>query len=426
MYLTTLLTVGLLCGAGGSARIGQAQEKPLKVFVLVGQSNMQGHAHVRTLPHLGMDRATQPWLAEIMDDEGQPRIVDNVWISYLSSGGVRSGPLTAGFGADRNKMGPELAFGIQMKKRVAEPFLIIKAAWGGKSVHTDFRPPGAGPYEFDQAVLQRLADQGKDIEAVRRDKREATGVFYRQTIDHVNDVLADIGSVVPGYDEEQGYQLAGLVWFQGWNDMVDRGTYPQRGEPGGYDEYTRVLGQLIREFRQDLSAPDLPVVIGVMGVGGPTAEYGESQQRYRAVHQNFRDAMAAAADPAETGGNVVAVLTEEYWDPELDAVVSRDESLRSRLRKAKQEGRLKPLARQLNGDRQPTGPEEARLDQLEREGQLETVLLERLRTNEFSPRELAILTTGASNAAYHYLGSAKIMTGIGQGFAEALPLDESR
>ena len=30
-------------------------------------------------------------------------------------------------------------------KMLGEPILIIKAAWGGKSLHTDFRPPSAGP-----------------------------------------------------------------------------------------------------------------------------------------------------------------------------------------------------------------------------------------------------------------------------------------
>ena len=38
----------------------------------------------------------------------------------------------------------------------------------------------------------------------------------------------------------------------------------------------------------------------------------------------------------------------------------------------------------------------------------------------FTKRELKILEVGTSNAAYHYLGSAKILTQIGQAFADAL------
>ena len=41
----------------------------------------------------------------------------------------------------------------------------------------------------------------------------------------------------------QGYELAGFAWFQGWNDMVDSGTYPNRDKPGGYDAYSTAMAQ---------------------------------------------------------------------------------------------------------------------------------------------------------------------------------------
>ena len=59
---------------------------------------------------------------------------------------------------------------------------------------------------------------------------------------HVKHVLADLKRVCPDYDEKAGYDLRGFVWFQGWNDMVDRGTYPQRDKPGGYAEYSNRRG----------------------------------------------------------------------------------------------------------------------------------------------------------------------------------------
>ena len=104
---------------------------------------------------------------------------------------------------------------------------------------------------------------------MKAEKAKATGHYYRLMIAHVKKVLADIGEVYPGYDPVQGYELAGFVWFQGWNDMVDRGTYPNRDKPGGYGAYSRVLAHFIRDVRRDLAAPELPFVIGVLGVGGP-------------------------------------------------------------------------------------------------------------------------------------------------------------
>ena len=199
---------------------------------------MEGHAKISTLPHIGIDQTGKPMMSEILSDDGTPKMIEDAWISYLSTQGVKAGQLTAGFGADETKIGPELTFGIYMQKRLKQPILIIKTAWGGKSINTDFRPPNAGDYPFDQETLNRLREQGKDIDAIQRDKKEATGFYYRKTIDHVKSVLKNIESVYPNYDSAYGYELSGIVWFQGWNDMVDRSTYPARDQPGGYDAYS--------------------------------------------------------------------------------------------------------------------------------------------------------------------------------------------
>jgi hypothetical protein len=41
-------------------------------------------------------------------------------------------------------------------------------------------------------------------------------------------------------------------------------------------------------------------------------------------------------------------------------------------------------------------------------------------TEAISVRENELLKNGISNAEYHYLGSARILGGIGKGFAEAM------
>ena len=55
---------------------------------------------------------------------------------------------------------------------------------------------------------------------------------------------------------------------------------------------------------------------------------------------------------------------------------------------------------------------------LEKSGERDA--LEKRRAKVFDERQRKILTDGVSNAEYHYLGSAKILGGIGKGFAEAL------
>jgi alpha-galactosidase len=344
-----------------------------------------------------MDPATAPMLAEMQQPDGTPVVCERVWISSLGSADeVRTGKRTASFGASQNgpKIGPEFTFGLYMQKLVDGPILLIKTAWGGKSLNTDFRPPSAGPYVFNETQLASFQKQGKDLATIKAAKEKETGVYYRLMIEHVKSVLADIKRVVPDYDAAQGYELAGFAWFQGWNDMVDSGTYPQRDKPGGYDAYSEAMAHFIRDVRKDLGVPRLPFVIGVLGVGGPTSEYGPEQMRYKATHDNFRAAMAAPADLPEFKGNVTAIRTEKYWDRELSALKAKEHELKQQAKKLAADSKLKPAE--------------------------ERAAFEKLRSEKLTDRERKILETGISNLEFHYLGSAKILGGIGKGLAEAM------
>ena len=305
-----------------------ADAKPLKVFILAGQSNMEGHAAISTFDYIGKDPLTAPLLKEMRNPDGTPRVCDKVWMSYLtgpydgSANGEGLGKLTAGFGERGTqptkiggKIGPEFTFGIYMEKELKEPILIIKTAWGGRSLNTEFRPPSAGPYTLPKEI-QELWDKhpqgahgipkAEDRKKWQADKHAASGVFYRMMIEHVKKVLADPNRVCPVYDEQAGYELAGFVWLQGFNDLVDGQTYPGPDQPGKYDEYSRLLAHFIRDVRKDLSAPKMPFVIGVLGVDGEK-------------HVNFRKAMAAPTDMPEFKGNVIAVDTAPFWDHDIAA-----------------------------------------------------------------------------------------------------------
>jgi hypothetical protein len=377
---------------------GFVSAKPLQVYILAGQSNMQGHAKLSTIQHLGMDAASKPMLDLMTSADGKPRTCERVWISYIGGGGdeseERTGKLTAGFGANPEKLGPEFTFGLTMEKATDGPILLIKTAWGGKSLNTDFRSPAAGPYVFNQAQLDNAQSQKKDLSAIKADKEKATGVYYRKMLEHVQKVLADPKRVVPSYDPAQGYELAGFAWFQGWNDLVDSSTYPQRNQPNGYEAYSVAMAHFIRDLRKDLKSPQLPFVIGVLGVGGPTALYGPEEARYRLEHQHFRDAMAAPASLPEFKGNVIAVRTEIYWDRELGAARNKDSRVRQAQKKIAKERNLTPAE--------------------------EKTLADQAVQTELTERERELIQKGISNAEFHYLGSAKILGGVGQGLAEGL------
>ena len=325
-YIATLLITTLFAATGVAA-------KPLKVYILAGQSNMEGHAEVRTFDYIGKDPLTAPILKEMRNSDGTPRVCDKVWMSYLtgpydgSANGEGLGKLTAGFGArgnqptkDTGKIGPEFTFGIYTEKALNEPILIIKTAWGGRSLNTEFRPPSAGQYKLPKEI-QELWDKhpqgahgipkAEDRKKWQADKDAASGVFYRMMIDHVKKVLADPKRVCPEYDAKAGYEVAGFVWLQGFNDLVDGTTYPGPDQPGKYDVYSELLAKFIRDVRKDLSAPKMPFLIGVLGVDGESKNV------------NFRKAMAAPAAMPEFKGNVVAVETAPFWDHVIAAAQSK-------------------------------------------------------------------------------------------------------
>ena len=140
-----------------------AKDKPLRVYILAGQSNMEGHARSRVIDHMKEDSKSLTLYNEIKDKQGNHKLIKNTWISFITgeNGKLNTknrevhGQLTVGFGTQARRnyskpgdaIGPELAFGISMQKKYGEPVLIIKAAWGGQSLWNDFRSPSSGIYE---------------------------------------------------------------------------------------------------------------------------------------------------------------------------------------------------------------------------------------------------------------------------------------
>ncbi len=383
-----------------------AEQKKLKVFILAGQSNMEGHARVETFDYIGDDPATAPLLEQMRGEDGKPIVADHVWISYLTghhegnANGEGTGKLTAGYGArgtnpteDSGKIGPEFMFGLTMDVALEEPVLIIKTAWGGRSLHTQFRPPSAGPYEFSEPHIEHLKSRGKDVEAEKAKTAEETGRFYRMMVDHVKSVLADPKRVCPAYDPTAGYEIAGFVWFQGFNDLVDSTTYPT-GADGirDYSKYSVWMADFIRDVRKDLDAPTMPFVIGVLGVGGMNPNNHTVA---------FRKAMAAPASLPEFEGNVIAVETAPFWSEELAAIDAK-------------RGKVHPMRQQLKNKAKGHPNADGSMDEA-----AQKKFMEKYEADLISPEEAALWKRGASNGGYHYLGCAKTFALIGKAFAEA-------
>jgi alpha-galactosidase len=150
-----------------------------------------------------------------------------------------------------------------------------------------------------------LAEQRKKKpEATLEDIRKPFGASYREMLQEVRTTLGDLRTLFPAY-AGQGYELAGFIWFQGWNDMINA-EYTA--------EYTTNLTHLIRDVRRDFNAPTLPFVVGQMGVDGTNAEKNV---------RRFKEAQAAITTIPEFQGNVALVRTDLLWDTDAEAIFKK-------------------------------------------------------------------------------------------------------
>ena len=60
----------------------QSAENPLKVYILAGQSNMEGQAKVRTISAMRNDSEAAELYKDMTDKDGEPITVDNVLITF--------------------------------------------------------------------------------------------------------------------------------------------------------------------------------------------------------------------------------------------------------------------------------------------------------------------------------------------------------
>ncbi|MCC7433544.1 MAG: hypothetical protein IT363_02590 [Methanoregulaceae archaeon] len=247
---------------------------PLKVFVLAGQSNMVGHGFVAadpkrnggkgSLEQLARDPRSDNKFKQLLNKDGSWRVRDDVWIHYFD----RKGKLTVGYGAGTDTIGPELGFGNVVGDSIREPVLLIKLAWGGKSLAVDFRPPSSGG---------------------------TVGPFYNEVVQGTKAAIANLGTDFPQW-KGRSVQLVGFGWHQGWNDRIN-GEFVA--------EYEQNMANFIRDIRKDLNAPNLPFVIAETGMGGME----EKNERALAL----MNAQAAVAQHPAFKGNVAFVGTRAFW-----------------------------------------------------------------------------------------------------------------
>jgi hypothetical protein len=289
LNVSIILSMVLLFFAAERNAVVAADQLPVRVFILAGQSNMEGQGvvdldHLQhynggkgTLLHVMRNPKKAELFSHVQDASGDWVVRDDVFVRFKTRHETKTGGLSIGFAGypGKHHIGPEFQFGHVVGAAFDEPILLIKTAWGGKSLFKDFRPPSAGG---------------------------ETGPYYKQMLEEVREALDSGDSDFPSLAGRK-LNISGFVWMQGWNDMFDESARA---------EYEQNLVHLIYDVRAEFKLPNLPVVIGELGNGGPKASDSmlaiRNAQRAAAARDEFKGTVAFAptadfARPADQSPN---------------------------------------------------------------------------------------------------------------------------
>ncbi|RMG33785.1 MAG: sialate O-acetylesterase [Planctomycetota bacterium] len=280
--------------------------KPVKVFILMGQSNMLEMGRVSgdkpgTLEYAVKKEGLYPFL---VDDQGNWTVRKDVrFVAVMGSGGAdartrlrRNEWLTVSGG----RIGVELGIGHQLGNALDEPVLLLKSAIGNRSLGWDLLPPGSPSYEFkDPKTGKTFVYAGYGQSPLKWEKGTEpkpinwrAGLQYEGDVARAKRILQQIEKYYPG---ARGYEVAGFFWWQGDKDRYDAGHAAM---------YEKNLVNLIASLRRDFDAPDAKFVCATLGQ--------TDKDNCRGNERLILEAMFAISDPSrhpELAGSVATVYT---------------------------------------------------------------------------------------------------------------------
>ncbi len=275
-------------------------KKPVKIYLLSGQSNMTGRGNLgdlnkpaaeqqATLVRYIMDPQNVEKYKSLYEEDERKNLKwavrDDVFITMGdwphdgSKERGKHGGLGPYYGGRGNSgFGPEMPIGHALGDFHAEPVLLVKVSFGGNSLAVNFRPPSSGG---------TLGDK------------------YPLVIKAVADAIEHLAEIVPGYQKETGYEIAGFFWNQGEHD----------GSPEFSTEYEKNLANLIKDLRKEFKAPGMKAVIAVTGFGGRDPKDPKTGAAPKGYENQLKVIAAQLAVPlrSEFNGTVATVETRDFW-----------------------------------------------------------------------------------------------------------------
>ena len=226
--------------------------KPVKVFILMGQSNMVGMGSLATLTEAVKTKNKYPYL---VDDAGNWISREDVrYVRVMSGkgGGMQvfnNEPMTI---AKCKTIGPEFGIAKFVGDAIDSPVMILKACIGNRSLGWDLLPPGSEPYDGCPGY-RGTPDNPKGNGEKPVGAGWYAGKQYDDDVEYAKTVLADLDKYYPG---AKGSEVAGFFFWQGEKDT---------GNAAHASKYEENLVNFIKALRKDFNAPDAKFVLATLG-----------------------------------------------------------------------------------------------------------------------------------------------------------------
>lgn len=240
--------------------------KTVKVFILMGQSNMLEMGKVAGDKEGALEYAvkTEGLYPFLVDDAGQWTTRQDVRnVAVMGSGGPGKTQVRVNnwLTVSSGKIGVEQAIGHHLGNALDEPVLILKSAIGNRSLGWDLLPPGSPSYEFTDPKDGKTyvyAGYGESPDRWEKGTEPKpitwkAGLQYDGDIARAKEVLANLDKYYPGATK---YEIAGFFWWQGDKDRYNAGHAAM---------YERNLVKLIASLRKDFEAPHAKFVCATLG-----------------------------------------------------------------------------------------------------------------------------------------------------------------
>jgi hypothetical protein len=245
--------------------------KPVKVFILMGQSNMVGLGKIGpadkpgTLEHAAKTKKLYPFLVDDAGNWTERKDVRNVRVMVGKGDGPMGVHNNEWMSVKGRSIGPELGIGHELGQLLDEPVMILKSCIGNRSLGWDILPPGSKSFEFTE--VDKKSGQEKTWvyagykESPNRWEKGTqpqpigwyAGKQYDDDVANAKKVLADLGTYYP---DAKNHEVAGFFWWQGEKDGMNAVHAAN---------YEKNITTFIKALRKDLNCPNAKFVMGTIG-----------------------------------------------------------------------------------------------------------------------------------------------------------------